>query len=73
MTDESRNKGLILVREGLDRIEEAAEFLGLSRSYIYKLMDRGELAYVKVGRSRRIPHQAVLELAARHLVARPTA
>ena len=67
---EMKSDALALVAGGLDRIDEAAEFLGLSRSYIYDLMDRGELRYVKVGRSRRIPHQAIIELAARYLVER---
>jgi excisionase family DNA binding protein len=56
-----------LVHEGLDRIDEAAAFLKISRSQIYTLMDAGELVYVKIGRSRRIPHRALIELAARHL------
>jgi excisionase family DNA binding protein len=52
------------------RIAEAAEFLGLSRSKIYQLMDAGELAYAKFGRSRRIPFQILMEFAAKCLVAR---
>ena len=48
-------------------VREAAEFLRLSRSTIYPFMDRGELAFVKLGRSRRIPRLAVIELAAREL------
>jgi hypothetical protein len=34
------------------------------------LMDRGELPYVKIGKSRRIPHRSVLVLAESHLVSR---
>jgi excisionase family DNA binding protein len=52
---------------GLDKVAEAARFLSLSVSTLYDLMARGELAYVKLGRSRRVPHQAVIELAARGL------
>lgn len=33
--------------------------LGLSRSTLYGLMERGELGYVKVGGSRRIPDLAL--------------
>lgn len=33
----------------------AARMLSLSRSTLYNLMDRGELAYVRIGRARRIP------------------
>ena len=56
-----------LVEDGLMRVREACEFLRLSRSSVYALMDHGELAFVKLGRSRRIPRRAVVELAARAL------
>ena len=46
------------------RIQEAAQFLGLSRASIYQLVDRGELSSVKFGRARRVPRRAVIELAA---------
>jgi excisionase family DNA binding protein len=59
-----------LVLDGLDRVGEAARFLKLSVSTIYGLMDRGDLPYVKLGKSRRIPHRAVVELAAARLVCR---
>jgi excisionase family DNA binding protein len=68
--NERKTAAMAIVAAGLDRVDEVARFLGLSRSYIYELMERGELVYVKVGRSRRIPHHAVLQLAARHLVER---
>jgi excisionase family DNA binding protein len=61
---------LELVGEGLDRVSEVAKFLGLSRSTIYGLMERGELEYVKLGKSRRIPRRAAVQLAARNLVSR---
>ena len=56
-----------LVADGLLTVRECAEFLHLSRSKIYELMDAGELCFVKLGRSRRIPRRAVIELAARQL------
>ena len=56
-----------LVADGLLTIPEAADFLRISRSRLYELMDRGELIYLKLGRSRRIPRRAVIELAAREL------
>ena len=55
---------LALVSEGLVRVTEAGQFLGLSRSAIYELMRAGDLPWVKLGRSRRIPRRAVLEYAA---------
>ena len=59
--------GTQLVADGLLTVKEAAEFLRLSRSSVYALMDHGELAFVKLGRSRRIPRRAVIDLAARGL------
>jgi len=56
-----------LVADGLLTVRECAEFLHLSRSTIYQLMDAGELCFAKLGRSRRIPRRAVIELAAQEL------
>lgn len=38
---------------------QAAEHLGMSRTHIYKLLDRGELEHDRVGRDRRIPAPAL--------------
>jgi excisionase family DNA binding protein len=56
-----------LVADGLLTVKECAEFLHLSRSKIYELMDAGELCFAKLGRSRRIPRRAVIALAAREI------
>ncbi len=40
-------------------IRDAAEALGLSRSTVYELIGRGELEVVHVGRSARVPAEAV--------------
>ena len=56
-----------LVVDGLLTVAEAAAFLRLSRATLYQIMDRGELPFVKLGRSRRIPKRALVELAAAHL------
>jgi excisionase family DNA binding protein len=50
------------------RVPEAADYLGVSRSKLYLMMDAGELAYVKLGKCRRIAHAALLDLVARHTV-----
>ncbi len=53
-----------LVADGLVSVREAALFLSVSRSKLYELMDNGELKFVKLGRSRRIPRRALIDLAA---------
>jgi excisionase family DNA binding protein len=47
----------------------AAQVTGLSRSQLYELMKRHELAYVKVGRRRLIAHDDLQALISRHRVA----
>ncbi|MFV0444102.1 MAG: helix-turn-helix domain-containing protein [Planctomycetaceae bacterium] len=51
-------------------VQEAALMLTLSRSMVYNLMERGSLAYVKIGRTRRIPVQEVERLVRESLVER---
>ncbi len=40
---------------------EAAERLGMSRTHLYKLLDRGEIAFDRVGRDRRIPIAEIIK------------
>lgn len=47
-------------------VQETAELLSLSKPMVYKLMERGELRYVKIGRSRRVEAAAVEDLIRRH-------
>jgi excisionase family DNA binding protein len=56
-----------LVADGLVSVDEAMAFLSVSRSTLYELMDKGMLAYAKIGRSRRVPRRALVELAAANL------
>lgn len=56
-----------LVADGLITVAEAAQFLALSRSSLYVLMESGQVAYVKIGRARRIPRASVVALAAINL------
>jgi excisionase family DNA binding protein len=65
MEDDDRQNEMMI--DGLDRVGEASQFLGISRSRTYELMDAGQLPFVKIGRSRRIPHRALIDYAARHL------
>ena len=57
-----------IVSEGLLCVSKVAAFLGVSRTTIYQLMERGELPWVKLGRARRVPRRAVIELAAKNLI-----
>ena len=50
---------------GLGRVVAVAEFLDISRSKVYSMMEAGELAFVKLGKSRRIPWSSVEELVGR--------
>ena len=68
--DGAEQSDISLVSDGLQAVDEAADFLGLSRSKLYQLMDQGHLPYVKIGKSRRVPRKALVELAARSLVKR---
>jgi excisionase family DNA binding protein len=43
----------------LVKVEEAAEMLGIGRSTVYDLMRTGEIESVWIGRSRRIPVDAL--------------
>jgi excisionase family DNA binding protein len=46
---------------------QVAQQMGVSRPFIYKLLDRGDLPYEQVGRHRRVPADAVSEyLKAQH-------
>ena len=62
-----------LVAEGLMRVAEVAEFLGVSRGFVYAEMARGALPWLKLGRARRLPRRAVLEYAAARLEGARTA
>jgi excisionase family DNA binding protein len=46
-------------RGGLAKVTAVAEFLAVSRSKVYAMMDSGDLAYVKLNKSRRVPWSAV--------------
>ena len=48
------------------KVMKVAELLGISRAQVYKLMEAGQLAYVKIGKSRRVRLDAVRDLIARN-------
>ena len=57
-----------LVKDGLVTVDEARQFTKLGRTRLYELMSSGELPFVKIGVSRRIPRRALVALAVTHLV-----
>lgn len=44
---------------------QAAQYIGLSRTFLYKMLDRGEIASHRVGRDRRIAVSDLLAFEAR--------
>jgi excisionase family DNA binding protein len=62
-----------LLADGLQRVSEAARFLGVSRSLVYRLINSGVLPSVRIGRNRRLPVRAVRLLAEANLVVPPAA
>ena len=62
-----------LLADGCITVLEAAKFSGLGKTTLYELMDAGRLAYVRVGRARRIPKRELVRFLAGQLVPRRTA
>jgi excisionase family DNA binding protein len=58
-TTETNERTRVLLRP-----EEVAEALSIGRSTVFALMRSGELRSVKIGKSRRVPVDAVTEYVA---------
>jgi excisionase family DNA binding protein len=56
--------------DGLRSVPAVAQFLAISRSKVYQLMETGKLAYVKIGKSRRLRWSDVLKLVEENTVGR---
>ena len=56
-----------LCEEGLMTVREAAQFLRLSRTRIYRAMKNGDLPYSLFGKARRVPRRALVMFAAKHV------
>ena len=56
-----------IVADGLMTVLEAAEYLSISRSKLYTMMNDGEVPFVKLGRCRRIQRRDFIDLVAREL------
>lgn len=65
MTEKPPNDQLF--EEGLMTVAEASKFLRVGKSMLYDLMESGQLVYVKIGRARRIPKRALIDLAKANL------
>jgi excisionase family DNA binding protein len=50
------------------RVREVAQLLAVSRSAVYAFMEKGMLAYLKMGSSRRVPGWSVNKLVRESLV-----
>lgn len=59
-----------LLGDGLLTVIAAADWLAISRSAVYQLLNAGEIAYVRIGADRRIPRRALIEYANTRLVQR---
>lgn len=56
MTPAQERRGLAKLDDCLTvRIPQAAQLLGIGRSTVYELINRGELKTIKIGRSTLIP------------------
>ena len=52
-------------RDGLAKVQDACQFLSISRASVYGLMEKGELPFIKIGKSRRIEWPELEALVAR--------
>jgi excisionase family DNA binding protein len=52
----------------LQQVSAVSKFLSISRSKVYAMMDAGQLPYVKLGKSRRIRWEHVLQLVEQNTV-----
>jgi excisionase family DNA binding protein len=60
-----------MVSQGMLKMKEVAEFLGISKSEVYNMVAEGRLPYVpygRTGKAKRVPRKAVIDYAARNLV-----
>jgi len=62
-----------ILDQRLQPVSAVAAFLCLSRSKVYAMMDAGELAYVKLGKSRRVRWSDVAALIDANTVSRASA
>ena len=66
----SREKVDVPPRDGLAKISEVQDYLRCSRMKVYAEMERGNLPYCKLGKSRRIRWADVFDMVERGMVRR---
>jgi excisionase family DNA binding protein len=59
----SEETGGSVLDDGFMSVPECADFLRVSRSSIYLMMEQGKLAFAKFGKSRRVPRRSLMQLA----------
>lgn len=64
-TNTFQNRSFKVGDKVLLRVSEAAALLGIGRSHLYRLMSCGEVRYLKIGRSTRVPWSAIDEFVER--------
>jgi excisionase family DNA binding protein len=57
-----------LVEQGSIDVPEACRLTGLGRTFLYSLMERGQVRFCKVGKRRLIPRSEITRLLAESLV-----
>jgi excisionase family DNA binding protein len=57
-----------LVNDEMFTVRQASERTTWCRTKLYDMMNNGQLAFIRVGRSRRIPRSALADLLARGFV-----
>jgi excisionase family DNA binding protein len=57
-----------LVTDGAVTVPAACQFTGIGRSYLYVLMEKGALRFIKIGRRRPIPRAELVRLLAGGMV-----
>lgn len=62
-----------MVEPLLYKPEQAASVIGIGRSKLFELIADGQIETVQIGRSRRVPAQALVEYVARLRVSAPVA
>jgi excisionase family DNA binding protein len=57
-----------LASEGAANVAEACQLLGIKRTYLYALMERGDLRFAKIGRRRVVPRAEITRFLADAIV-----